>query len=418
MSKKRTLNSPLKAPTRIEKIRHQARRGVSHPAGIPVIVFLALAFISAAGIGGYIWHRHNNPQLSIAENVIVIVKHDGRSQAVPTNARTVGEVLKRMNITYSSSDRIEPSVSAPVTGDNFLINVYRAAPIAIADGGSSKLVHSAAATARSIAEQNGYTLYAEDRVDLELTTNFVRQGSVGGRVVIDPATPVSVQLYGRPMSLRTQAKTVGALLKEKGVKLSKDDTVTPKLSDGIVQGMRIAVVRNGIQTVTIDEEVPAPVQTVIDPSLSFGSQAVRQEGSPGKVTNTYEITVENGREVSRKLLQSVKVSDPVTRIVAKGNTTNIPGDKQAVMAAAGIGPSDYMYVDYIFSRESHWNAAVISANGKYAGLGQTNPATLAGACPNWQNDPVCQTRFFSGYAERRYGSWANAYSTWQSKGWW
>jgi hypothetical protein len=78
------------------------------------------------------------------------------------------------------------------------------------------------------------------------------------------------------------------------------------------------------------------------------------------------------------------------------------------MAAAGISPDDYAYVDYVFSRESHWNAAAMNAGG-CGGLGQACPAgKLAAVCPGWQSDPVCQTRFFTGYAVGRYGSWAGA----------
>jgi hypothetical protein len=88
------------------------------------------------------------------------------------------------------------------------------------------------------------------------------------------------------------------------------------------------------------------------------------------------------------------------------------------MAAAGISQSDYAYVDYIFSRESRWNAAAMNAGG-CGGLGQACPAgKLAAVCPAWQTDAVCQTKFFSGYAIGRYGSWQGAYNAWLAKHWW
>jgi uncharacterized protein YabE (DUF348 family) len=318
---------------------------------------------------------------------------------------------------WRPGDRVEPAAREPITQDNFLINVYRSAPVVVNDGGRLTYAKSAAATPRSIVKAAGVSLYGEDEARLEPTENFVLQKSVASRVVIDRAVPLTLTLYGQPLSVRTRADTVGQLLKEKKVTLSSDDTVKPAAETPLTSDMQVAVVRNGIQVVAITEDVPAPVRTIIDMSLSFGSQAVRQEGSAGKRVQTYEINVQKGEEVSRKLLQSVVTVQPVERLIAKGNTVNIPADKLAVMAAAGISPSDYPYVDYVFSRESHWNAAAVNGGG-CTGLGQACPGSkLAAACPNWQTDAVCQTRFFTGYASR-YGGWAGAYNAWINKGWW
>lgn len=403
--------------TSAEIRRTRLRSFFEHPFGLPVVVFLALVGLTALVVGFTLWRGSRNPTVRASENYIVIVNYDEKKQIVPTDEKTVGSLLKRLKIEIKPGDRVEPAADEPITGDNFLVNIYRSAPVAIIDGAQQTLVNSAAATPRSVVAESDTQLYSEDTVKAGLTDNFVLQKSLGYRAVIDRSTPVAMQLYGKPLSLRTHAETVQDLLEEKGIKLSKEDTVRPAANTPLAAGMEVAVVRNGVQVITLDEQIPAPVQNIIDSSLSFGSSAVRQEGSPGKVTNTYQIKVEGGFEVSRKLLQSVRVSEPVTRIVAKGNTVNIPADKQAVMAAAGISPSDYAYVDYIFSRESRWNAAALNAGG-CGGLGQACPASkLANVCPNWQTDPVCQTRWFNGYASR-YGGWAGAYNAWLTKHWW
>jgi hypothetical protein len=61
-----------------------------------------------------------------------------------------------------------------------------------------------------------------------------------------------------------------------------------------------------------------PVEVVEDASLSFGSQATRQKGAPGKRLVTYQIELVNGREVSRKKIQEATILDPVKQIVARG----------------------------------------------------------------------------------------------------
>jgi uncharacterized protein YabE (DUF348 family) len=394
-----------------------AHRFYRHPASLPLVLFFVLVAIGLLLMQFGL--KHNAEQLTITpnENFIVLLRADGVQRTVPTNAHTVGELLEKTHVTLGKGDRVEPAESAPITVDNFLVNVYRAAPLTVIDGANIITAFNAGATPRSMVTQAGVQLYPEDIVVFAPTDNFVTQHGIGNRVVIDRAMPVTVSLYSsEPFVVRTHAKTVGDWIAAARVKITKDDTVKPSTATPITPGMQIAVVRNGIHTVTTNEVIPAPVRTIIDSSLSFGSQAVRQEGSAGKQTKTYQVVVENGEEVSRKLLQTVITVQPVQRIVAKGNTVNIPADKQAVMAAAGINPNDYPYVDYVFSRESHWNASAVSSNGYY-GLGQTSLTNLTSACPNWQSDPVCQTKFFTRYAGR-YGGWEGSYNAWLRQGWW
>ena len=395
-----------------------AHRFIRHPATLPLVLFFVLVAIGLLLIRFGL--NHDAEQLTIKpnENFIVLMKADGVQRTIPTNANTVGELLKKTHITLGKGDRVEPAESAPITVDNFLVNVYRAAPLTVIDGANTVTAFNAAATPRSMVTQAGVQLYPEDSVVFTPTDNLVTQHGIGNRVVIDRAVPVSVSLYSsEPFVVRTHAKTVGDWIADARVQVTKADTVKPSAGTLITPGMQIAVVRNGIHTVTTNEIIPAPVRTIIDTSLSFGSQAVRQEGSAGNRTKTYQVVIENGEEVSRTLLQSVVTVQPVQRIVAKGNTVNIPADKQAVMAAAGISPSDYPYVDYVFSRESHWNAASVSGTGKYVGLGQTSLTNLTSSCPNWQSDPVCQTKFFTRYAGR-YGGWEGSYNAWLRQGWW
>lgn len=389
-----------------------------HPVTLPLLLFVTFVLLGAGLL--VFGLRHNAKQLTVTpnENYIVILRIDGKKRVVPTNAKTVDQLLHKLHITLAAGDRVEPAASAPITVDNFLVNIYRSSPVTIVDGTQQITTANAAATPRSMVTEAGVQLYPEDAVSSVPGDNFVTDTSIGNRVVVSRATPVNVSLYsGAPVTIRTHAATVGDWVKTAKITLDKDDTLKPGANTPLTPGMQIAVVRNGIHTVTEVAAIPAPVKTLVDTSLSFGSQAVRQEGSAGQETRTYQVVVDHGEEVSRTLIQRVVTVQPVERIIAKGNTVNIPANKQAVLAAAGVSSADYAYVDYIFSRESHWNAAARSANGRYVGLGQTNPATLSAACPNWQADPVCQTQFFARYAAR-YGGWAGAYNAWLKKGWW
>ncbi|MBP9852850.1 MAG: hypothetical protein QG629_234 [Patescibacteria group bacterium] len=387
-----------------------------HPAGYALAAFCILLLFFA---GWAVFARRNQIGAFNTEQTsrIIILEHDGQKVTLPTDAKTVGELLERRGIKLKKGDRVEPDSNERIVQDNFLVHVYRAEPVTVIDGAAKTIALSAGETARSAVRASGITLYPEDIVRDQWQENIVTSTSFGNTYVITRATPVELSMYDHPSTVRTQAKTVGELVQQKGIKLGKEDYLKPVATTPITPGMKVIVNRNGIRTVTLTEDVPPPQEVVTDTSLTFGATAVRQEGSPGKRNQTYEINIQNGEEVSRRLVQSVTTVEPVKRIVARGSTSNVPASKQAVLAAAGVSPADYAYVDYIFSHESGWNAAAASRNGYY-GLGQTSLGKLSSACPNWANDPVCQTRLFTGYATGRYGSWAGAYDYWLSHRWW
>ena len=126
-------------------------------------------------------------------------------------------------------------------------------------------------------------------------------------------------LYGKRLdTARTQATTVGDMLKEKNVKLGADDGTSLPLSTGIVAGMTIEVWRNGVQTFTQEEDIPMPVEQVKDQDREVGYKEVRTTGKPGKKQVTYEIETQNGKEVRRKVIQEVQTLAPVKQVEVLG----------------------------------------------------------------------------------------------------
>ncbi len=382
-----------------------------HPFVLPIVTMFVLFAIGAA-----VFILSGGQRVTASDSHLVIFNHDKKQETLPTRAKTVGEFLNRTGVQLHDGDVVEPSKETEILEEKFRINIYRARPVTVVDNGKKTFAYSAATTARSVASQAGITVYPEDTLNVEAATDFVKDSSIGERVIIDRATLVNLNLYGTPAPIRTHVKTVGDLLKEKKIKLAKDDSVQPSIDTPLTDQTQVFVVRNGVQIVTAEEPIAMPTETVEDARLSFGSTAVRQEGSAGKRLVTYQLKTENGREVSRQVIQSVVAVEPVKRIVARGKTVFIPADKEAVMAAAGIAKSDYPYVNYIVSRESGWR--VNASNGKTWGLCQALPGSkMATAGSDWQTNPVTQLRWCSGYASR-YGGWAGAYNFWLSHHWW
>lgn len=394
------------------KLVHRVRK---HPAFfVPALTFTALLVLVAVGF--LFFNRPQTYTLSDPNSRVVILRVDGEERVVPTRVDTVGELLEKLAITVHKGDVVEPALNTEIVNDNFRVNVYRALPVTIIDGNKETQALSAAATPRSIAKQAGIEAYPEDVVKLDPTQDFVTQGVIGQRLVVDRATPVNVNLYGAQVAARTQASTVGEFLKEKQIKLGDGETVQPAADAPISATEPIFVNRKGIQVQVVNEEIAPETQFVEDNSLTFGVTAVRQQGSTGKRVVTYQVNTETGQ---RTKFQEIIIQQPVTQIVARGNYVNIPSDKQGVMAAAGIAKSDYTYVDYIISHESRWNASAMNARSGATGLCQALPGSkMVSAGSDWKTNPVTQLKWCNGYAKGRYGSWANAYSTWTRQKYW
>ncbi|HUC89664.1 MAG TPA: ubiquitin-like domain-containing protein [Patescibacteria group bacterium] len=401
------------------------RRFSRHPAfTIPLLTGFFVMFVTIMGV---VIFNGGGSKLRATDTHIVIISHDKKEQVVPTRATTVKEVLDKSNVQVRQGDVVEPALSAKIDTDNFRINVYRAVPVTIVDGGHKTFTYSAATTPRSIVKQAGIQVYPEDNLELLPTDNFLTEGSIGQRVVIERATPVNVNVYGTAVQMRTRSTTVGALMTERGLKLEPSDTLQPTASTPITANMQIFLLRKGTKIITEEQAIPMPVETVDDSSLTFGTTAIRQQGSDGKKLITYQVETQNNVEVSRKQIQEVVTVQPVTQINARGKAVEIPSDKQAVMAAAGISSGDYAYVDYIISHESGWCPTKLQGQAGYCppyapssipsglgyGLGQATPGSkMASFGADWQTSAVTQLRWATSYADARFGSWGAAYNYW------
>ena len=404
--KKFNVRSAVRRVKNIDKETIKTRG--KHPYAVPVITFVGLTLIIGLV---YLVARQTNQLPKQVDNKIVIVSYDKNQRVVPVKQSTVGDLLNKLNIKINEGDVVEPAVATKINQDQFRINVYRAVPVQIVDGENKVSTFSAATTPRAIAQQVGQNVYPEDKITAEPVQDFVKSGAIGEQIIITRSIPVNVDLYGTPVTMRTQSKTVGELVKEKNIVLTKDDKLSLPANTPITPNMQLSVLRTGVKVVTLAEEIPSPVQTINDPNLAYGTTAIRQNGSSGQQTVTYQITLNNNKEVDRKVIQKIINKQAVTTIKVIGTSiSGIKGD----MALAGISPGEYAAADFIISHESGWRPYASNPSGAY-GLCQALPGSkMASAGADWATNPVTQLKWCNGYAKSRYGGWQAAYNHWMA----
>lgn len=249
---------------------------------------------------------------------VVSIYVDGETKRLATDAPTVGEALERADVVLGENDLAEPTIDVPITQDSFNINVYRARPVTVIDGVERFNVMTAFQSPPLIAQAAGLTVYPEDNFTFERITDFLGEQTVGLKLVIDRATPVTLNLYGNKLPVRTHAATVGDFFNEHDVEIGEEDIIRPGTRRALSEGMTIRVSRVGTEVVAEERVIAHDQETIRDTSLPVGERHVKTEGQDGSRLVTYEVTYHDGQEVDRKELNSVVKQAPVTEVVVVG----------------------------------------------------------------------------------------------------
>ena len=354
-----------------------------------------------------------------AENHVTV--YDGETQLnLRSSAATVRELLKRADISYTDDDTIEPGLDEEINSDNFNINIYRARSVIVIDGDTKKYINTAATEPTAIAEHAGIDLLDADMVKVIYYNDLLESGLTTAYSVVRAKT-IKLDFYGELMNIRTQAATVGDFLAERNISTdSAENWISVALDTTITDGISFKIFRQGKQTITVEESINFTEKVTYDYSLEHGKREITKPGVKGKKTVTYEVDMQDGKEKSRKLISEIVTQKPVQQQVVVGMKISLPaGSHEDWMAAAGIAPSDYGYVNYIITHESHWNPLAVNKSSGATGVCQALPGNkMASAGSDWATNPITQLKWCDGYAKGRYGSWENAYRVWTQQHWW
>ena len=248
---------------------------------------------------------------------LMTVYDRGATRVFLTGEKTLAKALKAENIELDARDTVEPSIDQELVAPDYKVNIYRARPVVVVDGAIRIKKVSPYQTPEQIAKDVKIELYDGDTATLKPLTDFVNDGA-GLQLTITRANLVTVDLYGRKTEIRTQAKTVGSMLKEKNIELGDNGRVSVALDTPISQGMQIRVWREGKQTVTIEQEIPVTNQIVYDADRPIGYRAAQTQGVPGIRSISYQVEIKEGVEVSRVEIANIVTKNATQQIEVIG----------------------------------------------------------------------------------------------------
>ena len=340
------------------------------------------------------------PAVKAGEKLVTIYDR-GAEKTIVTKARTIREALKLAKFSIDErQDVVEPSLDSEMVAEKYNINIFRARPITIVDGNKRLKVTTAEQTPALIAKAAGIEVFEEDKTTLSNSDNMAVDGA-NMVMKIDRASMVNFVLYGKESVIRTHAKTVGELLKEKNINPKKDDTLSVDRSAKIIPGMKIELWRNGKQTITAEEDVKFEVEKVQDANRDSGYREVKQAGENGKKNVTYEIEMKNGVEVSRKEIASVVTKEPKRQIEIVGtkSSTSFSGSFSEALARLRSCEGSYTsntgngyYGAYQFDKRTWGNYGGYELASDAPAAVQDEKAWQTYKARGWQPWPTCKVK--------------------------
>ena len=367
-----------------------------------------IAFVSGAIlmlVGGLFFVNQaladaTKPATKAGEKLVTIYDR-GAEKTIVTKARTIREALKLAKFSIDErQDVVEPSLDSEMVAEKYNINIFRARPITIVDGNKRLKVTTAEQTPALIAKAAGIEVFEEDKTTLSNSDNMAVDGA-NMVMKIDRASMVNFVLYGKESVIRTHAKTVGELLKEKNIDPKKDDTLSVDRSVKIISGMKIELWRNGKQTITAEEDVKFEVEKVQDANRDSGYREVKQVGENGKKNVTYEVEMKNGVEVSRKEIASVVTKEPKKQIEIVGtkSSTSFSGSFSEALARLRSCEGSYTsntgngyYGAYQFDKRTWGNYGGYELASDAPAAVQDEKAWQTYKARGWQPWPTCKVK--------------------------
>ncbi len=183
--------------------------------------------------------------------------------------------------------------------------------------GKQILATTMKSTVSEVLQQNNVDINEYDYISLSLKTKL--ESGKKNVIIIKRAVPVFVTADGKQTKLMTYRNTVEEALKNSQIGLSAyDKTKGVKLNDKIAAGMKIKVIRINKKIITKRITLAYSLVSRSNYNLRSGVTRIIQKGRTGISRRTYKLVFANGKVVSRKLIKSVRVRSPISKIVERG----------------------------------------------------------------------------------------------------
>lgn len=271
-------------------------------------IILIASFVVFAVAVGFIFYETTKKTVALTL--------DGQEKVIKTHAETINELLEEVDISLHSEDYVSPSANTKIK-ENLEVEWKPARQVQMVKGNEKKQVWTTAKTVGDFLKEQSISLNEHDKVQPEINTN-IKQNL---KILVEKAFSVTLSDGGEEKQVWSTSTTVADFLSQQGITLTELDRVEPNMDESIKEKTLVNVIRVEKVTDVVEEPIKFAVVTKKDQTLAKGSEKTVTSGQEGLVKKEYEVVIENGKEVSRKLINEVTVKEKRDKVVAVGTKT-------------------------------------------------------------------------------------------------
>jgi uncharacterized protein YabE (DUF348 family) len=269
-----------------------------------LVIFSASFLVFAAALGIFMYEGTKKT---------VALTLDGQEKVVKTHAGTIQELFNDLNISLRSEDYL--SLAADTKVKNDLAIVWKPAKqVEVIQDQETKTYWTSADTVQDFLKEQNIVLNKHDQLNLNPDAKLKKDM----KIAIQRAFPLKLLVGGKKQDVWSTSTTVADFLSQQGITLNELDRVEPELNQTVTKNAVINVIRVEKVTDVVEEPIKYAVITKNDQNLVKGKQKVVTEGQEGLLSKRYEVVLENGKEVSRKLVSEKKTREKQDKVVAMG----------------------------------------------------------------------------------------------------
>jgi uncharacterized protein YabE (DUF348 family) len=200
-----------------------------------------------------------------------------------------------------------------------LVGFTRKTITVVVDGSPIKLVTYQQTFDLALKNADIY-IAAKDKVDKELNSKIVQNDII----TIIRAINIKVFVDDKELIISSAEKDIELMLKAESITLGPTDKISPSVKTNLSANMDVIITRVKTKTIKEKESIAFKTVTKTDKDILKSISKVSQTGVKGEKTITIEITYEDGKEVSRKVIKETVVKKPKNKIIVKGTKSPAP----------------------------------------------------------------------------------------------
>ncbi|MFB1051084.1 ubiquitin-like domain-containing protein [Paraliobacillus sp. JSM ZJ581] len=289
-----------------------------------------------------------------ATEAAVEVTVNGDTETVETRAETVADLMQELEINVEEHDALSHKETALITNDMKIV-YEKAKEVVLTIDGESTTYYTTKDTVGSFLKDEDITIEEHDMLSVDASKSIEDAMDIS----LEKAFQVTLNDGGKESEVWTTTDTVGDFLSSQSITLNELDRVKPSKENDVTDKTTVTITRVEKVTELAEEEMDYATVKKNDNSLKKGTEQVVESGEPGLVEKKYELTLENGEEIDRKLLSENVKRKSKDRVVAVGTKVI----QNTGLNTVSRGDSNTSKTLYMQSTAYNWNCKSCSGSG-------------------------------------------------------